>query len=191
MINKQSLYILTKMRNKLLIEIKKSTDLSVKEYSEILTLCTQAYGRDYKPFLVSFHNPTHVLGRIQGKLVSHALWVTRWLQSGTSPFWRTAYIEAVATDENYRRKGYASAVMRCLAEEIIDYDIGGLCTGHSLDLYSRLGWRLWRGPLFIRKDGEIFATPEERGVMVLALPKTPLLNLDAPLSAEWREGELW
>lgn len=173
------------------LEVKKAADLSEREYSEIQTLCTRAYGRDFKPFLISFHNPTHVLGRIRGKLVSHALWVTRWLQSGDTKPWRTAYVEAVATDENYRRKGYASAVMRRLAEEIIDYDIGGLCTGHSFDLYSKLGWQLWRGPLYIRRDGELSATPEEKGVMVLALPKTPPLDLKAPLSAEWREGELW
>jgi hypothetical protein len=28
-------------------------------------------------------------------------------------------------------------------------------------------------------------------VMILRLPCTPPLDLDAPLSAEWREGELW
>jgi hypothetical protein len=35
------------------------------------------------------------------------------------------------------------------------------------------------------------STPEEKGVMVLMLPKTPDINLDMSLSAEWREGELW
>jgi hypothetical protein len=34
-------------------------------------------------------------------------------------------------------------------------------------------------------------TPDEQ-VMVLRLPRTPAgLSLDAPLSAEWREGEFW
>jgi len=27
--------------------------------------------------------------------------------------------------------------------------------------------------------------------MVLRLPKTGLIDLDAPISAEWREGEVW
>jgi aminoglycoside 2'-N-acetyltransferase I len=179
------------MEDKLHLEVKRGVDLSIKEYSEILTLCTKAYGRAYKPFLASFHNPTHVLGRIQGKLVSHALWVTRWLQNGKSPILQTAFVEAVATDELYLRKGYAYAVMRRLADEIKDYDIGGLCTGRSFDLYSRLGWQLWRGPLFIRTSDGLIATPEEKGVMVLPLPKTPPLDLGATLSAEWREGELW
>ena len=34
------------------------------------------------------------------------------------------------------------------------------------------------------------ATPDDR-VMVKLLPETPPLNLDDPLSAEWRAGELW
>jgi hypothetical protein len=28
-------------------------------------------------------------------------------------------------------------------------------------------------------------------VMILRLPRTPPLDLDAPLSIEWREGDLW
>jgi hypothetical protein len=33
-------------------------------------------------------------------------------------------------------------------------------------------------------------TPDER-VMILSLPQTPSLDLDLPLSVEWREGEVW
>ena len=172
------------------LQVIKGENLSEREYSEILTLCTGAYGRDYRPFMMTFHNATHVLGRVRGQLVSHALWVMRWLQNDKMPPWRTAYVEAVATDERYRRQGYASAIMNRLAGEISDYDIGGLSTG-SHRLYTRLGWQLWRGPLFIRTSDGLIATPEEKGVMVLVLPKTPPLDLDTPLSAEWREGELW
>jgi len=172
------------------LQVIKGENLSENEYSEILTLCTGAYERDYRTFLESFQKPTHVLGRIEGRLVSHALWVTRWLQNDKLPLWRTAFVEAVATDESYRRRGYASEVMQKLAEEIRDFDIGGLSTG-SCGLYARLGWQLWRGPLFIRTADGVIATPEEKGVMVLALTKTPPIDLDTPLSTDWREGELW
>ncbi|MDD5338473.1 MAG: GNAT family N-acetyltransferase [Dehalococcoidales bacterium] len=142
--------------------------------------------------LPTFHDAVHVLGRVDGKLVTHALWVTRWLQSGDKSLWCTAFVEAVATDHAYRRRGYASAVMRRITEEIKDYDIGGLCTGGSQHLYQTVGWQLWQGPLSIRlKDGTFMPTPDEHGVMVLTLPKTPPFNLASPLSAEWREGELW
>jgi len=98
-------------------------------------------------------------------------------------------VEAVATDERYRSRGFASAIMERLAKEISQFDLGALCTG-SPDFYARLGWQLWQGPLFIRTREGLIPTPNEK-VMVLFLPNTPVLNLEAPLSAEWREGELW
>ena len=171
--------------------LTKNQDISEAEYLAILDLCSGAYGMDFRPYLETFNDATHVLGRYKGQPVSHALWVTRWLQYPGMPPWRTAYVEAVATDEKYRNRGFATQVMKRIAEEIKDYDIGGLCTGASVNLYSRLGWQLWRGPLFIRTADGMTATPEEKGVMVLILPKTPQIDLNAPLSAEWREGELW
>jgi aminoglycoside 2'-N-acetyltransferase I len=39
-------------------------------------------------------------------------------------------------------------------------------------------------------DAGVLGTPDEQ-VMVLRLPRTPLLDLDAALTAEWRPGELW
>jgi aminoglycoside 2'-N-acetyltransferase I len=170
--------------------VKSGRELSASEYSEILALCTQAYKQDFLPFLKSFQNPVHILGRYHHRLVTHALWVTRWLQVSTSPPMRTAFIEAVATHPDYRSKGFASEIMRRASEEIRDYDIGALSAG-SPDFYARFGWRLWRGPLFIRTDKGLIPTPDEHGVMVLILQKTPETNLDAPLSAEWRRGELW
>jgi aminoglycoside 2'-N-acetyltransferase I len=172
------------------IQVKHHQVLSEGEYSEILVLCTQAYQRDFLPFLKSFQNPTHVLGRYLGRLVTHALWVTRWLQVNPSPPMRTAFIEAVATAPDYRNQGFASEIMRRVTREIRDFEIGALSTG-SPGFYARLGWQLWRGPLFIRTESGLMPTPDEHGVMVLILQKTPKINLDAPLSAECRNGELW
>jgi len=175
---------------KLDIQVKTGRDLSPDEYSEILTLCTQAYRRDYSPYLKMFKEPVHVLGRCKGKLVSHVLWITRRLQIGTTSVLRTAYIEAVATDPEYRRRGFASELMRRAAGEIKDFDIGALATG-SQGFYTRLDWQLWQGPLFIRTDKGPMPTSDEHGVMVLSLPRTPPLDLKAPLSIEWREIEPW
>ena len=179
------------MVDELVLDVKEKRDVSEREYWEILDLCSRAYGLDYQPFLKTFYSATHILGRYRRELVTHALWIPRWLQYPGLPLWRAAYVEAVATDERYRNRGFTSIVMQRLAREIKDYDIGGLCTGASINLYLRLGWQLWQGPLFIRKSNGIMATPEERGVMVLVLPETPRIDLEMPLSAEWREGELW
>jgi hypothetical protein len=57
--------------------------------------------------------------------------------------------------------------------------------------YVRLGWERWRGPLFIRTNVGLDPTPEE-SVMILRLAGTPTdLDLNEPLCAEWRAGELW
>jgi aminoglycoside 2'-N-acetyltransferase I len=126
------------------IQVKACRELSRDEYTEILALCTQAFERDYSPFLKMFPNPTHILGRYHHKLVTHVLWITRWLQIESSPLLRTAYIEALATDLDYRNQGFASEVMKRAVEEAQDYDIATLSTG-SHGFYERLGWRIWGG----------------------------------------------
>jgi aminoglycoside 2'-N-acetyltransferase I len=171
------------------LRVINSQDLSRQEYTEILALCSRAYERDYEPFMITFHDATHVLGYYDNILVSHALWITRWLQSADLPALQTAYVEAVATEEEYRNRGFASEVMKRLAGEITGYDLGALCTG-SPDFYARLGWQVWQGPLFIHTSEGPVSTPSEI-VMVLFLPNSPALDLDSSLSAEWREGELW
>ena len=75
------------------------------------------------------------------------------------------------------------------AEAIVDFDLGALCPAIPL-MYARLGWEFWCGPLFIRRADRLIPTPDE-DVMILRLPRTPPLDLEAPLSVEWREGELW
>ncbi len=177
------------MKMELVLTVKKNRDLSEKELTDIIELCSRAYETDYRPFLDTFIDPTHVLGYFENTLVSHALWITRWLQVEDSPLMRTAYIEGVATDEPYRNRGFASAVMKRLAEEIVGFEIAGLCTG-SPDFYSRLGWQVWTGPLFNRKGDKLIPT-SGGPVMILPLPNTPEVNLSASLSIEWREGEVW
>lgn len=162
--------------------------LSPQERREILALCSRAFRTNYAPIYATFPNPTHILASQDGKLVSHALWITRWLQCGNSPLLRTAYVEAVATDPLYQGKGFASGVMRELQANILDYELGCLSPA-NYSLYERLGWELWRGPVSIRTNKGLVSTPYE--VMVLHLQRTPTLDLDGPISAEWRPGELW
>jgi aminoglycoside 2'-N-acetyltransferase I len=163
--------------------------LSPAEWAEVLALCNRAYEEDLEPLFKTFQGGTHVLGSLSGSIVSHAMWVTRWLQPGDGPLLRTAYVEMVATDPLVQRQGLASLVMRCLAEAIVDFDLGALCPAIPM-MYARLGWEFWRGPLFIRRADRLIPTPDE-DVMILRLPRTPPLDLEAPLSVEWREGEVW
>jgi len=181
--------VIEHMSNQLTIQVVQSTSLSEIDRKRIIALCNRAYGEDIEPLFNTFVGATHVLGYYNG-LVSHALWVTRYLQVGNAPFLRTAYIEAVATDPAYRNRGFATAIMNCIANEIQDYELAALSPS-SVTFYERLGWELWRGPLFIRTENGLLSSSDEEQVMILRLPRTPLLDLSAPLSAEWREGELW
>lgn len=171
------------------LDIIPKDQLSAADTVAIIDLCSRAYEEDYAPAMDSFADSVHILARREGVLVSHALWITRWLQIGEAAPLRTAYVEAVATDEHHRGRGFASQVMQRLAAEITAFDLGALCPAETT-LYARLGWEYWQGPLFHRKDGALIPDPEEQ-VMILRLPQTPTLDLSLPISVEWREGEVW
>lgn len=177
------------MRENLKIEVVPADQLSPDRLASIHSLCRRAYQEDLAPLFKTFKQATHLLGFLDSTIVSHAMWVLRRLQPGGGPCLRAAYVEMVATEPRFQGRGFATALMRRVAGAIDTYDLGGLCPADT-ELYARLGWVFWRGPLFIRSPEGMIPTPEER-IMILPLSKTPPLNLDAPLSAEWREGELW
>ena len=177
------------MSEALKLAVIEDRDLSSTDRAAVIDLCSRAFETDFAPLFNTFHEPTHVLAKLDGVLVSHALWVTRWLQAGSGLLLRTAFVEAVATDPAYQGRGYSTQVMQTLQAAIADYDLAGLSTGRP-GFYARLGWQSWRGPLFVRTEVGLLATPTD-SVMILSLPHTPPLDLAGPLSAEWRVGELW
>ena len=177
------------METELKLEVIRDVHLTDAQISAIHALCNRAYEEDLTSLFATFTDVTHVLGHVERSIVSHAMWVTRWLQPGDGPGLRTAYIEMVATDPRYQRRGFATSIMKRIAEEISNFELGGLCPSKP-ELYEKLGWIFWRGPLFIRTPERLISTPDEK-VMILRLPKTPTLDLGLSLSAEWRKGELW
>jgi aminoglycoside 2'-N-acetyltransferase I len=176
-------------RTGLSLEIKPGESLRESELEEIIGLCSRAFQEPFTPYIQVFKNPIHILGRIGGEIITHALWITRWLQVKGSPIIKTAYVEAVATEEGHRRKGYASAVMTCLADQIQDHEIGGLSPAETT-LYVNLGWEYWQGPLYARKGKRWLLVPDET-FMIFRTLKTPPLDTRSPISIEWREGEIW
>lgn len=178
------------MNNQFKLKTIPKSQLLQSEAKEIISLCSEAFEEDYTPYLNSFKEPVHVLGYLDGKIVCHALWITRWLQIGNGPLLRTAYVEGVATEAATRGQGFATEVMEQLACEIVNFEIGALSPAET-SLYSRLGWQYWRGPLFHRKSDELIPDPEDELVLIYCLPQTPDLDLSLPISIEWREGEVW
>ena len=158
------------------------------ERSAIVCLCTTAHQADFGP-LFSFLPPDglHVLGYSADQLIGHAVVTTRWLQPANLPVLKTAYVDAVAAHPRYQGQGIGSAVLRRLAAVIADYEIACLETEH-VSFYARLGWEEWREPLAGRRRTELIPTPEQKGIMILRLPRTPQLDLDSLLTIEYQGG---
>lgn len=161
--------------------------------TEIIALCESAYDEDFSHLFEQLPGSVHVLARDgDGTLVSHAEFVPRWLQTAGQEM-RTAYVEAVATAPGHQREGLATAVLQRLGEVVAadpTWQLAALSPSDAA-FYERRGWELWRGPLAIRRDGRLEATPDDEQVMIQRLPRTPPLDTTALLTAEWREGELW
>lgn len=171
--------------------LRSAHDLSSSERQAIIDVCTEAYGEDFTTVLAQFPDAVHLLARLEDRPVSHACWVTRWLQPDGLPLLKTAYIEAVATIPTFRRKGVGRAVMQRVATEIQDYALGGLCAAHDhIHFYQHLGWEMWCGPKAIRTPTALIETPDE-DVMILRTANTPMLDVSTAITAEWREGDLW
>jgi aminoglycoside 2'-N-acetyltransferase I len=127
------------------------------------------------------------------RVIGHAVATTRWLHVGdmAAPHQRlrTAYVDAVATDPAHQHRGVGSSVMRQLTSDIADHDIGCLET-EVRGFYEPLGWQLWRGPLAGLRGSEPVPTPDQTGIMVLRLPPTRDLDLDALLTIE-ADRRIW
>lgn len=179
------------MRNGISLTVIPGKELTEKGFLEILALCSEAYETDFSPIMQSYgEHLTHVLLHSGTELAGHALWVARWLQAGDMSLMKTAYVEAVAVAPKQQGKGYATAVMKKLAESIDDYELAALSPSDA-GFYERLGWELWRGKLYARKEGVIIPAKNESRCMILRLPETPVIDIDMPLSIEWRRGDIW
>ena len=166
-----------------------SSEVTQAQTDEVVALCSDVFRMDYSFYMNLGLYRVHVLGYVDGLLVSHALWLERQLRIGDGPWLDAAYVEGVATHSGYRRRGHGSAVMRRVQREIAGYDLGALSPSRP-EWYERLGWERWQGPLFIEQDGATQVTPDEC-VLVYRTPNTGALDLGAALTAPWRPFELW
>jgi len=133
----------------------------------------------------------HVIQEVDGRIVSQASVVERELHVGDRPL-RAGYVEAVATDPAHQGSGHGTAVMRDVSDYIRDgFQLGALGTG-AHHFYERLGWLTWRGPAFVRTRQGHVRTPDDEGfILVLPPPSSPDLDLSAPISCDWRPGDVW
>jgi aminoglycoside 2'-N-acetyltransferase I len=175
------------------VDVVATEQLTAEQRSAVIEVCVAAHDNEEFRKIFSHYIPSggrHFLGYRDGELVSHAVVTTRGVQPAGEPILRTAFVDAVSTHPLHQEQGCASAVMRRLAAEVDDYEIGCLQTDIP-GFYARLGWELWRGPLAGRGEDGLIPTPDQRGVMILRLLHTPALDLDAPLSVEVQPTRIW
>ncbi len=133
----------------------------------------------------------HALAWLDDELVGHACVIQRRLLHQGSAL-RTGYVEGVAVRTDLRRQGYGRALMAALDPYVQDgYDLGALSASDAGRVfYAALGWQVWRGPLSALTPAGIIRTPDEQGG-VYVLPGPVPVNLDAELTCDWRDGDVW
>jgi aminoglycoside 2'-N-acetyltransferase I len=172
-----------------------TVDLTVAEVAAIRDLLWEAFGQgedgmteeDWQHAL----GGTHFLLEVDDRIVAHAAVVEREIHVGDRAL-RAGYVEAVATASEHQGAGLGSRLMADVGAHIRDrYELGVLGTGRHR-FYERLGWTTWAGPLYVRTPDGPRRTPDEEGfLLVLETPASPPLDLAAPISCAWRDGDVW
>lgn len=105
---------------------------------------------------------------------------------------RCGYVEAVAVAPGWQRRGVGTALMAKIETAIRGgYEVGALgTTEQGRRLYLARGWQAWRGPTATLTPTGIQPTPHQDGA-VLVWPGPVELDLDAPLTSDWRAGDPW
>ncbi len=179
------------MSESIMVTSARTEDLNAETRASIIHVCRTAHQEDEFTHLFSYipSGGIHVLAYREQELVSHAVATMRWLQPEGLPLLRTAYIDAVATLPAYQGQGIGSTLMRHLATVLSDFEMACLQT-ERVSFYARLGWEVWRGPLAGRRATELLPTPDQQGVMILRLARTPPLDIDRLLVIEYA-GRIW
>lgn len=173
-----------------------TSELTAAQIRDIRALLDKAFGADPDDRFTE-EDWRHAIGgrhfilTREGELLTHASVVERVLHVGGRPI-RTGYVEAVATIPGRQGQGFGTQVMREVGSYVrANFELGALGTSHH-GFYERLGWRTWRGPSSVRTpDGERPTADEDGYIMFLPTPTSPPLDTAAPLSCDWRAGDVW
>jgi aminoglycoside 2'-N-acetyltransferase I len=176
------------------VRIVGSEELTPQEVAVLRELFDEAWAEDPEGF--SDEDWDHALGgrhfvlEAGGEVLAHASVVDRELHTNGHRL-ATGYVEAVATRPGRQRQGHGSAVLREVNRYIdASFQLGAL--GGSPSFYERLGWVVWRGPTNVRTDSGLVRTAADDGyVLVRLTPTSPQLDLWAPISCDWRPGDVW
>lgn len=172
-----------------------TADLTAAEISAIRALLWAAFPPGEEGFTEDDWGHSiggmHFVLDVGGEIVAHASVVERQLHVDGRPL-RTGYVEAVAAASDRQRRGFGSLVMGDVTAYIREgFELGTLGTGRNT-FYERLGWLTWKGPSSVRTADGTRRTPDDDGyILVLATPSSPEIDQTAPISCDWRPGDVW
>lgn len=135
----------------------------------------------------------HALVVEDRRVVAHGCVVLRRFLLGERVL-RVGYVEAVAVEPDLQRQGLGTAVMAALERLAPAYDLLALgASDEGRPMYDARGWVPWRGPLHVLGPSGVERTAEEEGYVLVLAGALALdaLDLDAPLTCDWREGDVW
>ncbi|ENX16946.1 hypothetical protein F895_01404 [Acinetobacter sp. CIP 64.2] len=171
-------------------------DLEPQQRQQIAKLCFAAFDEDPWSQYAFMQTATHLVGILDEKIVSHALWTDRVFTIHGNHQVKTAYVEYVTTDEMMRGKGLASQLLRYLVDALtrLGYELAALQPENDA-FYKKLGWTSWLGDLYIQQDRSTYLTDENEIMLYplsIQLKELPSRSTaDDTICADWREGELW
>jgi aminoglycoside 2'-N-acetyltransferase I len=183
------------VNDRIVLRRVRTPDLTAAEVAAIRALLWDAFGSGEEGMTEDdwehARGGTHFVLEVDGKIVGHASVVEREIHIGDRPL-RTGYVEAVATAPDHQGTGLGSLVMGDVTGYIRErFELGVLGTGRHR-FYERLGWQTWGGPPSVRtRDGARRTSDDDGYILVLATPSSPLLDLTAPISCDWRQGDVW
>jgi aminoglycoside 2'-N-acetyltransferase I len=105
---------------------------------------------------------------------------------------RAGYYEGVVVRTDQRGRGHGARMMKELARRTRGvYELSALFSSETAQpFYSVLGWTAWRGPLQTLTPNGVREDPRFPG-RVFVLEHSFPLNIDAPLTCDWRDGDPW
>jgi aminoglycoside 2'-N-acetyltransferase I len=177
-----------------MIEIRTAhtSDLDKRTLQAARDLLKEVFGDD-----LTDEDWEHALGGIHaltwstGELVGHASVIQRRLIHAGRAL-RTGYVEAVGVRPDHQRQGHATAMMTAL-ERVIKgaYDLGALgATDEAARMYESRGWLKWQGTTWALTPQKTIRTEEDDNC-IYVLPTTTPLDITAPLTCDWRDGDPW
>jgi hypothetical protein len=67
------------------LTVAPTSALDAADKAAIVAVCTRAFAEDFSSLFDLVEDARHVLAHLDGRLVGHACWATRWLQPAGCP----------------------------------------------------------------------------------------------------------